>query len=128
MTDPWDEKPELVWVPRSYYSESKIKEDDIQMILIDHAWLEKLKEEWDAILQHHITQEKGMQKEIDALKEKAERWDQYAIYDNDNEPKILVKDLLIAYETLEAVKTWVEKLPQYGEGGLEELEKILERK
>lgn len=29
-------------------------------------------------------------------------------------------------DKLEAVKTWVETCPKYGEGGLEELEKILE--
>ena len=45
--------------------------------------------------------------EGDKLKEKAERWDQYAIYDNDNEPKILVKDLITAYETLKVVNEWV---------------------
>ncbi len=40
------------------------------------------------------------------LQDKAELWDQYAIYDNDNEPEILVKDLIIAHAKLEAVKTW----------------------
>ena len=42
------------------------------------------------------------------------------------ERKRLAGELLIADGKLEAVKTWVEKQPQYGEGGLEELEKILE--
>lgn len=30
-----EEKPETVWVPRGYYSKSKIKEDDVQMIIIE---------------------------------------------------------------------------------------------
>ena len=41
------------------------------------------------------------------LLRKANLWDQYAIYDNDNEPDILVKDLIIAYEKIEAVKEFV---------------------
>jgi len=36
--------------------------------------------------------------------EKAEKWDQYAIYDNDKEEEILVKDLITAHEKLEAIK------------------------
>ncbi len=51
---------------------------------------------------------------IQMWREKAERWDQYAIYDNDNEPKILVKDLITAYEKLEAVKTWLIKAKAEG--------------
>lgn len=47
---PWDEKPEPVWVPRRYSSKSKIKEDDIPMLILEEmdAWLKKLKEhiEW----------------------------------------------------------------------------------
>lgn len=41
----WGEKPEPVWVPRGYYSKSKVKEDDVQMIILDEgdAWLEKLR-------------------------------------------------------------------------------------
>lgn len=42
--------------------------------------------------------------EYDKLKRKADLWDQYAIYDNDNEPEILVKDLIIAYEKLESIR------------------------
>lgn len=59
MTDLWDKKPEPVWVPRGYFSESKIKEDDVQMIILDDldAWLEKLKAEVDRLnkegLEHH---------------------------------------------------------------------------
>jgi len=49
MTDPWAEKPEPVWVPRGYYSMSKIKEDDVQMFILEDmdAWLEELKAHYD---------------------------------------------------------------------------------
>ncbi len=49
--------------------------------------------------------------EYKELLRKADLWDQYAIYDNDIEPEILVKDLITAYEKLEAVKTWFNELP-----------------
>ena len=45
--------------------------------------------------------------EYNKLKRKADLWDQYAIYDNDNEPEILVKDLIVAYETLKDIKEFV---------------------
>ncbi len=45
--------------------------------------------------------------EYEKLKRKADLWDQYAIYDNDKEEEILVKDLIIAYEKLEFVKEFV---------------------
>jgi len=45
--------------------------------------------------------------EYNKLKRKADLWDQYAIYDNDNEPEILVKDLITAYEKLEDVREFV---------------------
>ena len=45
--------------------------------------------------------------EYDKLKRKADLWDQYAIYDNNNEPEILVKDLIIAYEKLEDIREFV---------------------
>ncbi|MBA7620098.1 hypothetical protein ES703_27442 [subsurface metagenome] len=51
------------------------------------------------------------EKEFKELKEKAELWDQYAIYDNDKEAEIPVKDLITAYEKQEAVKKLVEKGP-----------------
>ena len=46
---PWDEKPEPVWVPRGYSSKSKIKEDDIPMLILEEmdAFYEKLKEHID---------------------------------------------------------------------------------
>lgn len=64
MTDPWDEKPEFSYSKKLIAPYYEVKEMD--------AWLEKLKEEWDAILQHHVTQEEGMQKEINELKDKLE--------------------------------------------------------
>ncbi len=47
--------------------------------------------------------------EYNKLKEKAEKWDQYAIYDNEKEEEILVKDLITAYEKLGVVKAWAEE-------------------
>ncbi len=56
--------------------------------------------------------EKGVRTEnlmkLQIWREKAELWDQYAIYDNDKEEEILVKDLITAYEKLEAVRAYVE--------------------
>ncbi len=49
----------------------------------------------------------GTAEMLKSLKRKAELWDQYAIYDNDKEEEILVKDLIIAYEKLETVKTLI---------------------
>ena len=46
-------------------------------------------------------------KEYEELLRKADLWDQYAIYDNNNEPEILVKDLIVAYEKLGVVKDLV---------------------
>jgi len=45
--------------------------------------------------------------EYDKLKRKADLWDQYAIYDNDKEEEILVKDLITAYEKLEDIREFV---------------------
>ena len=45
--------------------------------------------------------------EYNKLKRKADLWDQYAIYDNDKEEEILVKDLITAYEKLEYVREFV---------------------
>lgn len=45
---------------------------------------------------------------IQIWREKAEKWDQYAIYDNDKEEEILVKDLITAYEKLEDIRKWHE--------------------
>ncbi len=59
MADIWNEKPKPVWVPRGYSSTFWIKEDDVQMIILDDldAWLEKLKAEFDRLnkegLEHH---------------------------------------------------------------------------
>ena len=54
MTDIWKEKPEPVWIPRGYSSKSKIKEDDVQMIILDDldAWLEKLRGEHTLLTEH----------------------------------------------------------------------------
>ena len=85
-------------------------------VLVDEEWLEKLRVEHDLLKEHsgrwlhfvavdypEIKESLSPQKLME-LKGKAERWDQYAIYDNDKEPEILVKDLITAYEKLEAVK------------------------
>lgn len=64
------------------------------------AWLEELKAE------------------SDRFKEKAERWDQYAIYDNDKEGEILVKDLITAYEKLKIITTLCQATLDKKLGGL----------
>ncbi len=43
------------------------------------------------------------------LQKKADLWDQYAIYDNDKEAEIPVKDLITAYEKLKVIKTRIAK-------------------
>ncbi len=45
--------------------------------------------------------------EYEKLKRKADLWDQYAIYDNDKEEEILVKDLIAAYEIIDPVRDFV---------------------
>ncbi len=45
--------------------------------------------------------------EYNKLKRKADLWDQYAIYDNDKEEEILVKDLIAAYEIIDPVREFV---------------------
>jgi len=46
------------------------------------------------------------EEEYKRLKEKADKWDQYAIYDNQKEAEIPVEDLIVAYERLKSVKNW----------------------
>lgn len=73
--------------------------------------------------------EKGVKTEnlmkIQVWREKAEKWDQYAIYDNDKEEEILVKDLIAAYEKLEDVRNWHEDVEMDPDDRYR-LEKILE--
>ena len=45
--------------------------------------------------------------DLDEILRKADLWDQYAIYDNDNEPEILVKDLITVYEIFKDIKEFV---------------------
>ena len=45
------------------------------------------------------------EEEYKRLKEKADKWDQYAIY-NENGTEIRVEDLIVAYERLKSVKNW----------------------
>jgi len=44
MTGIWNKKPHYVWVPRGYYSKVRIKDDDIQMLILEETdiWLKKL--------------------------------------------------------------------------------------
>ena len=46
------------------------------------------------------------EEEYKRLKEKADKLDQYAIYDNEKGTEIPVEDLIVAYEHLESVKKW----------------------
>lgn len=109
--------------------EDEIPEDTWPATAITMAKYDKLKKKADIL--DFLFGEKGVRTEnlmkLQIWREKAELWDQYAIYDNDNEPKILVKDLLIAYEKLEAVKGWWDIFNQCidSEGAKEKLWKIL---
>ncbi len=113
----WDERPEFPkW--RTPYSttfnhyneilEWKKKEDD---------WLETLRVDYDLQYDrsmrwlHFLMHGEYTPKQVSEWKEKADLWDQYAIYDNDKEAEIPVKDLITAYEKQEAVKKLVEKGP-----------------
>ena len=114
--DIWDEKPEPVWVPRGYYSESKIKEDDVQALLLEDVgtWLENLKakitqlneclgeyesKEW---CDHCIIDSKCAQitLHVQELKEKAKKYD--AI--NWNAIRATLDEKIEAEEKLEAIK------------------------
>ena len=76
---------------------------------ITTAEYEKLKKKADIL--EFLFGEKGIRMEnimkLQIWREKADRFDQYAIYDNDKEEEILVKDLIIAYEKLEFVREFV---------------------
>jgi len=77
--------------------------------------------------------------DLGKMKEKAELWEQYAIYDNDKEAEIPVKDLLIAYEELggykadaermskklKAIQTWYDSEEGFQTSGLVDLGKLL---
>lgn len=117
------------------------------------GWLEKLKAhiDWLAsyinanqliVNQFAYHDEKYWWKgdDLGKMKEKAELWEQYAIYDNDKEAEIPVKDLLIAYEELggykadavrmcaklRAIEAWFDSEKGYQTPGLEDLGKLLE--
>lgn len=47
----------------------------------------------------------------DEKTEKAKKWDQYAIYDNEKDEEILVKDLITAYKKLEAIRKLLGRQP-----------------
>ena len=68
----------------------------------------------------------GTAEMLKSLRRKAELWDQYAIYDNDNEPEILVKDLIIAYEKLGVVKDLVLSGPLVNVDTLEECQQAVD--
>jgi len=61
----WDEKP-MPFLDETFESnhngELLYEADEMD------AWLKELKEEWDAILKHHISQEEGYEKQIRELK------------------------------------------------------------
>ena len=85
-------------------------EEEIQRgTAITTAEYNKLKKKADIL--DFLFGEKGVRTEnlmkLQTWRKKAELWDQYAIYDNDKEEEILVKDLLTAYEKLESVREFV---------------------
>ena len=138
MTYIWDEKPEPVWVPRGYYSESKIKDDDVQMLIVDDmdAWLGKGRD-YIGNLYNDIAELKAkvddLDKENEELTEKAEKWDEFCKCLNWlNDPPIEIPlrqfhALNIGNQDkrkkLEAVKTWYGFLKDLW---LPELKQILE--
>lgn len=67
------------------------------------------------------------EEEYNILKEKADKWDQYAIYDNEKEAEISVEDLIVAYERLKSIKSWYLTFNQNidSEEAKDELGKIL---
>jgi len=95
---------------------------------ITTAEYEKLKKKADVL--DFLFGEKGIRTEnlmkLQIWREKAELWDQYAIYDNDKEEEILVKDLITAYEKLEAVKKLVEKGPSLNVDTLEDCQQAVD--
>ena len=86
-------------------------EEEIQAATaITTAEYEKLKKKADRLDELLIIYKRHYGNVIEyaiALQTKADLWDQYAIYDNDKEEEILVKDLLTAYEKLEDVREFV---------------------
>jgi len=101
MTDPWAEKPEPLpvgWAETLYYSKPDLD-----------AFHQKLQASIDESMAdcHHSLE--IVTRKLTECRKKADLWDQYAIYDNDKEEEILVKDLITVYEKLKAIKKiWVE--------------------
>jgi len=85
-------------------------EEEIQKATaITTAEYEKLKKKADIL--EFLFGEKSVRMEnlmkLQLWREKSDLWDQYAIYDNDKEEEILVKDLITAYEKLEYIREFV---------------------
>ena len=85
-------------------------EEEVQKATaITTAEYEKLTKKADIL--EFLFGEKGIKMEnlmkLQIWRRKSDLWDQYAIYDNDKEEEILVKDLIIAYEKLEFVREFV---------------------
>lgn len=98
-------------------------DEEIQIYTtITTAEYDKLRKKADIL--EFLFGEKGVRTEnlmkLQIWSEKADLWDQYAIYDNDKEEKIPVKNLIEAYEGLEAVKKLVAKGPLVNVDTLEE--------
>jgi len=95
---------------------------------ITTAEYNKLKKKADIL--DFLFGEKGVRTEnlmkLQIWREKADLWDQYAIYDNEKEEEILVKDLITAYEKLEAVKKLVEKGPSLNVETLEDCQQAVD--
>ena len=66
------------------------------------------------------------EEEYKELVEKAEKWEQYAIYDNEKEAEIPVKDLIVAYEKLETIKKLVEEGPHPDANTLEDWQQAVD--
>ncbi len=128
----WAEKPEPVWVPRGYSSMSQIKEDDVQMIILDDldAFHEKIKGKITQLNEclgeyeshrwcgHCIADAKCAQitMHVNELKEKAENWDRRI--------RLNLDSAVVALKKLEAIKTWLTKAKAQGYISISQGEKL----
>ena len=95
---------------------------------ITTAEYDKLRKKADIL--EFLFGEKGVRMEnlmkLQIWREKADRWDQYAIYDNDKEEEILVKDLIIAYEKLGRIREFLRNAPLPPGEALDEVLSIID--
>ena len=120
MADPWDEKPEPVWVPRGYSSKSKIKEDDIQMLIL---------EEMDAFHKKLMLYIGNLHQDIADHKETERNWleQEKAYMSCIDEYKGFKIDAERMCRKLKAIQTWYDSEKGYNTPGFSKLGEILEK-